>query len=104
MRRTVKGSRFSEEQIVGILRNKEAGAATTIQSTKHVDHCVAVGRTTRLACTRVRSPPSDIVPRGHDTIGDNWPTELCSFPATRWADPGRSDPRTVGSVCQLSGP
>ena len=35
MRRTMKGSRFSEEQIIGILREQEAGATTADVCRKH---------------------------------------------------------------------
>jgi putative transposase len=34
-RRTMKGSRFSEEQIIGILREQEAGATTADVCRKH---------------------------------------------------------------------
>jgi putative transposase len=34
-RRTMKGSRFSEEQIIGILREQEAGATTADVRSKH---------------------------------------------------------------------
>ncbi len=79
-----------------------SASAPALAIADDVDHCVAVGRATRRACTRDQSSPSrsaDELGRrqSHHAVLDGRPAELARPRAAWSAGTGPSDPRTAAS-------